>query len=109
MSSSGTPHHTARHRSGRCVMATPTSSPPLDRPSTASRSREARPLATSQSAPAWKSSNTFCLLARRPAWCQASPSSMPPRSPAMANAPPAAHHAAICGDHTGVSAMANPP
>ena len=37
MSSSGTPHHTARHRSGRWVMATPTSRPPLDRPSTARR------------------------------------------------------------------------
>ena len=64
---------------------------------------------TSQSAAAWKSSNTFCLLARRPAWCHASPSSSPPRRPAMAYRPPAAHQAAICGDHTGVSEMAKPP
>ena len=27
MSSSGTPHHTARHRSGRCVSAAPTKQP----------------------------------------------------------------------------------
>ena len=53
--------------------------------------------------------HVLLVRSRRPAWCHASPSSSPPRSPAMAYAPPAAHHAAICGDHTGVSAMANPP
>ena len=40
MSSSGTAHHTARHRSGRCVIAAPTSSPPFEPPAIARRSRE---------------------------------------------------------------------
>ena len=43
MSSSGTPHDTAAHRSGRCVSAAPTSNPPFERPSMARRSRDVRP------------------------------------------------------------------
>ncbi len=41
--------------------------------------RAARPVASSHSAAAMKSSNTFCLRSRMPARCQASPYSPPPR------------------------------
>jgi hypothetical protein len=109
MSSNGTAHHTAREISGRCVSATPTRRPPFEPPTKAVRSGEAMPSATSQSAAAWKSSNTFCLFPRRPAWCHRSPCSYPPRSPAIAHTPPAAHHAARFGSHVGDSLMAKPP
>ena len=73
------------HRSGRCVRAAPTSSPPFEPPVDGQPlARRAARSPTSQSAAAWKSSNTFCLLARRPAWCHASPCSSPPRRPATA-------------------------
>ena len=100
---------TARHRSGRWVMAAPTSSPPLDPPRMARRSRLVRPSATSQSAAAWKSSNTCCLLARIPARCQSSPYSPPPRMPAMAYTPPASQKATRPGAKPGEEAMAKPP
>ena len=84
MSSSGAEHTAAAYRSGRCVMAAPTSRPPFDPPEMDSCSRVVRPSAISVSAAAWKSSNTFCLCSRMPARCHSSPSSLPPRSPATA-------------------------
>ena len=84
MSSSGAEHTAAAMRSGRCVTDAPTSRPPLDPPQTASWALLVQPSAMSFSAAAWKSSKTFCLLARIPARCQSSPSSLPPRSPAIA-------------------------
>ena len=80
MSSSGAEQTTARYAAGRWVSAAPTSSPPLDPPMIDSWLVVVVPAETSASQAAWKSSNTFCLLARLPARCQASPSSPPPRS-----------------------------
>ena len=109
MSVSGTSHTTAAHRSGRRTMHAATSSPPLDPPRMARRSRDVRPFATSQSAAASKSAKTWGLLARIPAWCHASPSSPPPRSPGTATWPPCSHHTAMNGLHAGVSVMLKPP
>ena len=84
MSSSGAEHTAAVNRSGRCVTAAPTSSPPFDPPHTASRPGDVIPAETRYAAAAWKSSNTFCLRPSIPARCHSSPSSLPPRSPATA-------------------------
>ena len=84
MSSSGAEHTTAAKRSGRCVSAAPTSSPPFEPPEIDSWAGVVQPPAISFSAAAWKSSKTFCLRSRIPARCQSSPSSLPPRRPAIA-------------------------
>src|SRR5665647_616640 len=89
MSSSGAEHTTAANRSGRWVNAAPTSRPPLEPPQHASCAGVVQPSATSRSATAWKSSNTFRLCARIPARCQSSPSSPPPRRFATTYTPPA--------------------
>ena len=65
-------------------MAAPTSRPPFEPPEMASVSREVYLFATSHSAAAMKSSNTFCFFSSMPAWCQASPYSPPPRRLARA-------------------------
>ena len=109
MSVSGTSHTTAWHRSGRRTSHAATSRPPFEPPRMASRSREVRPSATSQSAAASKSANTCGLRSRMPAWCHASPSSPPPRSPGIATWPPSSHQTAMNGLHAGVSVMLNPP
>ena len=66
MSVSGTLHTTARHRSGRWLATAATRRPPLLPPWIARRSRCARPVLTSQSAPAIRSSYTFCLVPSEP-------------------------------------------
>jgi CubicO group peptidase (beta-lactamase class C family) len=73
------------------------------------RSRRDQPEVASHSAHAQKSSNTFCLLARRPASCQARPYSPPPRRFATASRPPRSTHAAMSGENHGVMAISNPP
>jgi hypothetical protein len=98
MSSSGAEHTAAANRSGRWVTAAPVSSPPLDPPHTASRSRAVIPEAIRCSAAAWKSSNTFCLRSSIPARCHSWPSSPPPRSPAIAYTPPASTQARMLAE-----------
>ena len=80
----GTAATTARARSGRWVSTAPISSPPLEPPMIASRSRLVIPLRCRWSAQAMKSSKQFCLVASRPAWCHSSPNSPPPRMLATA-------------------------
>ena len=67
------------------MSAAPTSRPPLEPPTIASRSRDGAALRRPASRPRRGSRRTrAACCSRRPAWCQASPCSKPPRSPAIA-------------------------
>src|SRR5882762_1714997 len=79
MSSIGTMQTTPRNKSGRCVIAAPTSSPEFDPPKIASWAAVVRPSRMSHSAAERKSSYAVCRLRRLAALCQASPNSDPPR------------------------------
>ena len=84
MSITPTAGSAAPKRSGRCVIAAPTSRPPLLPPPIASLGVEVYLFAISHSAAPMKSSNTFCLFFFIPASCHASPYSPPPRRLATA-------------------------
>ena len=84
MSITPTAGSAAPNRSGRCVIAAPTSRPPLLPPPIASFGVDVYFSVISHSAAAMKSSKTFCLLLQAPAWCHASPYSPPPRRLATA-------------------------
>ncbi len=109
MSSTPTAGSAAPNRSGRCVRQAATSRPPLLPPAIASFGVDVYFSRIRYSAPAMKSSKTFCLFARRPASCQALPYSPPPRRLACAKMPPISIHAIVAGENAGVIGMLNPP
>ena len=109
MSSTPTVGSAAANSSGRWVIAAPTSSPPFDRPCTASCAAVVTPESISSVAQAYRSSKTSCLWCSIPARCQSAPNSPPPRRFATASTPPAATQMANIAENAGSTGMSKPP